>query len=165
MKDAALKLGLPLALLLLALSAGAEGADPYAVGDEMEPFTLEDQHGEPHTVAANVALILFGRDMDGGDILKQALADAPEGLLAERKAAYVADISRMPKLVARMFALPAMRRRPYAVLLDRDGATTARLPSEEGKATLIFRDAAKITRLLHLDDPAAVRSAVEGGAD
>ena len=64
--------------LLLALAADAE---PYGVGDVVEPFELEDQHGVSHRVDETVALILFSRDMDGGDLLKEALKKAPEGFL------------------------------------------------------------------------------------
>ena len=63
------------------LMADAAFAERYAVGDEIEPFTLQDQHGESRTVDASVKVILFSRDMEGGDFLKQGLADvAPEYL-------------------------------------------------------------------------------------
>ena len=53
----------------------AAATEPYAVGDAIAPFTLEDQHGEDRSVDASVKVILFSRDMDGGDYLKEALAD------------------------------------------------------------------------------------------
>jgi hypothetical protein len=133
----------------IALSAFQAGAEPYAVGDRIAAFTLEDQHGEAHTLSQDVTLLLFSRDMDGGDLIKAALSDAPAGFLTSRNALYLADISRMPKLIAKLFALPSMRKRPYAMLLDRDGATTARLPSAEGRATLIYLQDLEITRILH----------------
>lgn len=140
-------------------------AEPYAVGDAIEPFTLEDQHGEGHSVDASVKAILFSRDMDGGDLLKQGLADAPPGYLEEKGAVYVADISGMPGLIARIFAIPAMRDRPYPMLLDRDGETTARLPSAEGRATVVFLDRLTITRIVHAEEAADVRRALEGATD
>ena len=157
----ALTLGLLLAVPSL-LGAESAGAEPYAAGDTIEPFTLEDQHGESHSIDASVRLILFSRDMDGGDLLKQALADAAPEALTMHGAVYVADISGMPGLVARMFAIPAMRKRPYALLLDRDGETTARLPDVEDKATLIILDALTIQRIEHVPDSAAVLRELEG---
>jgi hypothetical protein len=141
-------------LLLLAAPADAE---PIAVGDRLEPFALEDQHGTEHRIDASVAVILFSRDMKGGDVLEQALAATTAELLSERHALYVADISGMPRLVARLFAIPSMRRRAYPMLLDRDGSMTSRLPSVDGQATLIFSRSLEITRVLHLDTPEAVR--------
>jgi hypothetical protein len=159
-----LRLWVLLAALPCVLAAPA-AAEPYAVGEKLTAFTLDDQHGEPHSVDASVDVILFSRDMDGGEVLKQGLEDAPEGYLAERKAAYVADISGMPALVARLFAVPSMRRRPYPMLLDRDGATTARLPDAPARATLIFCDDLTVTRIVHFDAPAALRAALDGGGE
>jgi hypothetical protein len=154
------------ALALAAILVAADAyAQPYAVGDAIEPFTLEDQHGKSRTVDASVKVILFSRDMEGGDLLKEGLADVDPGYLDGRNAVYVADISRMPRLVARMFAIPAMRDRPYAMLLDRDGETTARLPAAEGQATLLFLDRLTVQRIAHVTEARAVRHELEGTAD
>ena len=64
--------------------------------------------------------------------------ESPKGWLPQHHVLYVADIHGMPSFIARMFAIPSMQKRPYPMLLDRDGAATARFPSEEGKATLLF---------------------------
>ncbi len=157
-----------LGLLAWAFAGAAHAAEPYAVGDRIDPFTLEDQYGASHTVDDTASVILFSRDMGGGDFLKRALADAPEGFLAEHGAVYVADISGMPSIIARLFAVPSMRRRGYPMLLDRDGATTARLPDVPGKATLLFLEEGALVRVLHADSPDAVRRAVglaPGGSD
>jgi hypothetical protein len=143
--------------VLLQLLASAAGAEPHAVGDRLEPFTLQDQHGTEHRIDASVAVILFSREMKGGDVLKQALEGATAALLDERRAVYVADISGMPGLVARLFAVPSMRRRPYPMLLDRDGSKTARLPSVDEQASLIFIRNLEVTRVLHLGSAEDVR--------
>jgi hypothetical protein len=144
------------------LVADAAFAQHYAVGDAIAPFTLEDQHGKSRTVDASVKVILFSRDMDGGDLLKQGLADVDPDYLSGRNAVYVADISRMPGLIASMFAIPAMRDRPYSMLLDRDGKTTARLPSAEAQATLVFVDRLTVQRIVHVAEAPAVRRELEG---
>ena len=146
------------------LLAAPVRAEPYAVGDVIEAFTLEDQHGENHSVDASVAVILFSRDMDGGEFLKEGLAEVSPDYLGGQNAVYVADISGMPGLIATMFAIPAMRDRPYAMLLDREGDTTARLPDVEGQATLIFLDGLKIERLVHVNEAAAVLRELEAGS-
>jgi len=151
-----MQLGIRMLALGFAFAASVAGAGPLAVGDRVEAFTLEDQHGVEHTLDATIELILFSRDMDGGDLVKQALAEAPADLLSSRHALYVADIRGMPKLVAKLFALPAMRKRPYPLLLDRDGATTAQLPDVEGRATLIFLRDFEVTRVLHVATAAEV---------
>jgi hypothetical protein len=64
----------------------------------------------------------------------------------------------MPKLVARLFAVPSMRRRPYPMLLDRTGEATARLPDVEEQATLLFLDELRIERIEHVDSADGVRA-------
>jgi hypothetical protein len=143
------------------LLAGAALAEPYAVGDKIEPITLEDQHGKTHTVDESVKVLLFSRDMEGGDFLKQGLADVQPDYLTGKNAVYVANISAMPRLVARMFAIPAMRDRPYAMLLDRDGKATERLPGAEKQATLVFLDQLVVQRIVHVAEAPAVRKELE----
>jgi hypothetical protein len=155
------KLQIRTLVVALAFSAVSAKAEPYAAGDRIDAFTLEDQHGVAHNVDGGVALLLFSRDMEGGDLIKQALADAPAERLTSRHAVYVAEISRMPKMIAKMFALPSMRKRPYPMLLDRDGTTTARLPSAEGRATLIFLRDLEVLRVEQAETAAEVASALE----
>lgn len=156
--------GIALATGLAALAAVAEGPT-LGVGDPLPTITLEDQHGETRGIDASTRIVLFSRDMDGGDLLKQALADTPEDFLASRSAVYVADISGMPRLVARLFALPSMRRRPYPMLLDRTGEATASLPDVEGRATVLLLREGRIERIEHAQNVAEVRAllGLEGG--
>ena len=141
--------------LLVALAAGGE---PLAIGDRLEPVGLEDQPGESHTIDTAVKRLLFSRDMDGGDVLKEAVADQTGESLGALGAVYVADIHEMPGLVARLFAIPAMRKRAYPVLLDRDGTATANLPDEEGKATILVLDGLVLKEAHHLATVEAVRA-------
>jgi hypothetical protein len=115
-------------------------------------------------VGARVRRLLVTRDMKAGDIVKETLADAGAGHLDDRAAVYVADVSRMPALVTRLFALPKLRRRPYRMLLDRDGETMARFPSEEGRVTVLHLDAGRITRVVHAATVAELRAALEDPA-
>ncbi len=150
--------------LAAALSSSVAIADdapaPYAVGDTIEAFALEDQHGDSGGVDASTRVILFSRDMPGGDLLKEALEDVEAGALEARGAVYVSDISGMPALVSRLMAVPAMRRRPYDLLLDRDGDVTARLPDAIRQATLIHLDALRIERIEHASDAATIRASL-----
>lgn len=138
---AALVLALALAL---AVAAPAAAGGPTLVPAQLAPFSLPDQHGETRAVDASVRLVVLSRDMDGGSVVREALAKQGGGaaaFLAAHGAVYVADVSRMPGLVRSLIALPRMRSRPYPVLLDEDGKATAALPSEEGRATVLWLDA------------------------
>lgn len=146
-------------LLLALLLVGATPAATLAPGSTLAPLTLNDQHDAPLTIGPPIRLLLFTRDMDAGDLVKEALAEhAP--LLDAAHAVYVSDIGGMPALIARLFALPAMRKRPYRMLLDRDGAATAAIPSEKGKVTVLHLADLRVESIDYLDSAAAVRAAL-----
>jgi hypothetical protein len=154
----------PAAALGLALSLAAPGAraedPPYAVGDTIAPLALEDQHGEPGGVDAGPRGLLLSRDMDAGGVVREALASDGAALLDAAGAVYVADVHRMPGPIRRLFAIPRMRGRPYRVLLDTDGAPTARFPSEAGRAAWLRLEGLRIAEIRFLATPEEVRQAL-----
>ncbi len=155
-----------IAILALGLGilAPAAGAEPYGVGDVLPALSLEDQHGEAHTLDASVRVVLFSRDMDGGKVIQAALADNGAALLERHAGAYLADVSRMPGLVRRLIAKPRMRKRPYLMWLDEEGEATADFPSREGLPTLLFLEDLRVLRVEHPETPEALRQGLDASA-
>ena len=108
-------------------------AHALETGERLAPWTLLDQYEQPFTLDDRTATLLVARDMDGAKLIKEALKDQPKGYLEARHAVFVADIQRMPALIARMFAVPAMRDYHYRVMLDREGRVASRYPGAEGQ--------------------------------
>lgn len=142
--------------LVLAVSAGAA----WNEGETIRQFSLQDQHGRPADVDDGVRLLLVSRDMKGGGFVKEALAEVDQAFLDARRAVYVADISGMPAVVSRLFAVPAMRKRGYRVLLDRDGSATRELATPEGKVAIVTLDRLRVVRVAHATSPREVRDAL-----
>jgi len=143
-------------LFTLAVAA----AEPLGPGMQMPPLTLSDQHDVEASIGTETRFVVFARDMDGGDIVEEALEEDGPALLAGADAVFVSDIHRMPGVITTLFALPSMRKRPYRMLLDREGAATADLPSEEDKVSLIRLDDLEIKSVDYIDAPAQLRSAL-----
>lgn len=139
--------------LCLLLNPAAIGAN-LAVGDTLPPLVLADQFDKTHTLAADTRWLLFSHDRAVSDALHPVLAALPA---AQRDGVvYVADISRMPALVSRLFAVPAMRELPFAVWLARDAANVAILPREAGKLTVLALQDGKVAALHYLADVSAL---------
>jgi hypothetical protein len=147
--------------LVLLFAATLVRAEPYAVGGTLRPFSVEDQHGERVAVGEGLRVLLVSRDMDAGGIVKGALGDADQRFLDERGAAYVADISGMPALISRMFALPRLRERKYRVLVDRDGTIARDFPRVEKRPTLVALDGLRIVAIEHPASAGELREALE----
>ena len=130
-------------------------------GSTLEPWTLQDQFEKAHSLDDSTRVLLVARDMDGSKLVKAALAERPKGYLEARHALFLADISRMPALISRLFAVPAMRDYSYPVLLDRDAAIASRYASDEGQGALVRLEQRRVLETRQLDSPVALRIALE----
>lgn len=135
---------------------------PLAVGSMVAPTSIEDQYGVEHALDASVRVVLFSRDMGGGAIIREVLAADPT-ILDRANAVYLADISGMPTLIANTMAIPKMRKRSYATLLDRTGETTAAFPAEEGKATVLVLEALEVSSIRLVGSADELRAALGEG--
>ncbi|HVO23493.1 MAG TPA: FAD/FMN-containing dehydrogenase [Candidatus Margulisiibacteriota bacterium] len=145
-------------LLALSCAAALSTAAPLAVGMRMPSITLADQHGVAGSVRPDTRCIVFSRDMDAAKIVKEALADDAAALIPGAAAVIVSDISGMPSLVTKLFALPALRKRPYSILLDRDGKATADIPAVSGKVTVLYLRGLTVERIEYVDSADTLRA-------
>ncbi|MHB0774854.1 hypothetical protein [Halomonas sp. WWR20] len=95
-------------------------AQAISVGERLEPWTLDDQFGEAATLDGQTRVLLVASSREAAELVDNAIKAFPQGYLEARDTLYVADISRMPGLIARFMAIPAMRSANYRILLDRD---------------------------------------------
>jgi hypothetical protein len=145
------------ALLLPALAA----AQILAVGSTLATRSLEDQHGSAAAIDARTRILVVSRDMKGGDVVKETLAGKEQSFLDARGAVYVADVSRMPSMITSMVALPRMRKRPYRVLVDREGALAREIPALEGTPTVVRLDDLRVTEIAHPASAAELTALLE----
>jgi hypothetical protein len=123
-----LKLLPVLLLALLPLTAKA-----LEIGDRLAPWTLLDQYDQPYTLNDQTRTLLVARSMDAAKMVNQALENKPKGFLESRQTVFVADIQKMPTVIAKMFAIPKMRDYSYRVMLDRESRIVPRYAGDEDK--------------------------------
>ena len=118
---------------LLILSLLPLWANALEVGERLAPWTLLDQFDQAFTLDSRTQTLLVARSMEAAKLVDAALQGQPKGYLEARHAVFLADIQRMPRLIAKMFAVPAMRDYSYRVMLDRDGRVAPRYPGAVDK--------------------------------
>ena len=91
-------------------------AAELAVGDAVPAFSAKDQFGKEFKFAPGLRFLVLGFEMGAAKQANLKLAGLGGGWLEKRGAVYVMDIHTMPA-VARLFALPKMRKYPQRIVL------------------------------------------------
>ena len=149
------------ALLFIPLQLVSAQSDVlYTVGDQLEPIALKDQHDKMININEDTRVVLFTRDMPGGKVVRKVI-DAEEGdFLPKNHAVFLSNISGMPGMVAKMIALPSMRKHAYSIALDRDGEATKRFPSQDNNTTILLLDKLEIKSIVFTKESSEVKKAV-----
>lgn len=149
-----------LAGLVVLILPSAASAAPVIPGAALPSLSLEDQHGKTVSTRADTRIVLFAADKAANDLINGVLATQPAGVLGTLNAVYFADISAMPALVTRMFALPALREMSFAVGLGRDATQLADLPRQKGAATILRVDDGKVIAIEYAHDTGQLKQAI-----
>nr|WP_301294885.1 FAD/FMN-containing dehydrogenase [Pseudomonas marginalis] len=145
-------------LLLSLLPVWAQAVE---VGERVAPWTLLDQFDQAYTLDDQAQILLVARGMDAAKLVDAALQGQPKGYLEARHGVFVADIQRMPRLVAKLFAVPAMQSYNYRVMLDRDARIAPRYPAPVDKVLWLQLDNGKLTARHEYGSAAELREALE----
>jgi hypothetical protein len=150
-------------LALVTLLPGSPVAQPIGNGDAFPATTLPDQHGRTRTIGPAARLVLFAPDRSSGSLVHSVLhrdeGGQPGRAAFDRGELYVvADISGMPELISRFFALPTMRGYSYPLLVASVPEEIAHLPRRSGEVTLIQLQDGRVTGISYADSAAAIES-------
>ncbi|PYD12850.1 hypothetical protein DND58_16895 [Pseudomonas syringae pv. pisi] len=148
---------LPILLLaLLPLTANA-----LQVGERLSSWTLLDQYDQPYTLNNQTQTLLVARSMDAAKLVNAALQDKPKGFLESRHTVFVADIQKMPTIIAKMFAIPKMRDYSYRVMLDRDARIVPQYAGDDDKVLWLQLRDGQLVSQQQFGSADALRAALE----
>ncbi|WP_339541719.1 FAD/FMN-containing dehydrogenase [Pseudomonas sp. JAI120] len=148
-------------LVVLLLSVLPVWAQAIEVGERLAPWTLLDQFDQAYTLDNQAQILLVARSMDAAKLVDAALQGQPKGYLEARHAVFVADIQRMPRLIAKLFAVPAMQSYNYRVMLDRDARIAPHYPAAADKVLWLQLDNGTLVSQHEYGTAAELRQALE----
>lgn len=125
---------------------------------ELEAQVLYDQHGDFINLTPETNWLIFSHDKDGGTWTKQALDNLEITNLEELGGIYLADISNMPSLITKMFAMPKMKKYAFKMALDKTGDVSENLPRIDGRVTLIKLDNLKAIEVKQAGSPEEIQA-------
>lgn len=128
---------LTFALAALMLAAIAVNAEPIGIGSTLPTYTLPDQFDKEHTLQPETRAVVLSFEMDVSKMINAYLTSKGEDVFAEHNIDYISDISPMPSMIAKMFALPKMRKYGFRLLLNRDDDFKKNYVPEKGKAMVL----------------------------
>lgn len=123
--------------LALLFAATAVFAEPVAIGSTLPSYTLSDQFGKEHSLEPETRAVVLSFEMDVSKMINGYLSGQKGDVFVDNHIDYISDISSMPALIARLFALPKMRKYPFRLLLNRDDDFKAGFTPVEGKALIL----------------------------
>ncbi len=132
-------------------------ANALNIGDAIPTFEIKDQFEKKHKIANDAKTILVAADKGTSEVLRDYFLAKDAKFLTTNKAYYVADISGMPSLIAKFFALPKMKKYPFSVLLV-DEEQTKSFTKKEGNITVYTVNNGKISDIKYVKDTAGLDS-------
>ncbi|WP_456026668.1 FAD/FMN-containing dehydrogenase [Pseudomonas capeferrum] len=147
--------------VVLLLSLLPLWAQAVEVGERVAPWTLLDQFDQAYTLDDQAQILLVARSMDAAKRVDAALQGQPKGYIEARHAVFIADIQRMPRLIAKLFAVPAMQAYNYRVMLDRDARIAPRYPGAVDKVLWLQLDNGKVVAQHEYSSADELRQALE----
>jgi len=94
-------------------------------------FTLPDQFNNPHSLKNYTKIVILTFSKKSGHIVKNYLGKQEKDFLDKHKAMFIADISPMPVVIRNTFALPDLKKSPFAVLLIYDKELAKKIKPKE----------------------------------
>ncbi len=143
-------LALPLTLL----------AAPVEVGQPLPALQLKDQHDRAWQIGADTRLVLFAAGRKASNLALAVLSAQPRDFLEQRKAVYLADMSRMPGFVTRTFALPSLREQPFRIGVSLDERVLADWPAQPDAVLLIDLQDGRVSRVRSAGSEVELRTAL-----
>ena len=107
-------------MMLLAISVAFSA--PLAIGDKLPDITLPDQFGNTHTIDKGVSKIIITFDKKSSVLANKFISKKKDSAkyLDANNMAFIANISKMPALITKLFAMPKMKKYKHTILLIDD---------------------------------------------
>jgi hypothetical protein len=128
-------------------------AAPLQEGDAVPAITAKDQHGTAYTFTNGTAHLLIAVEMEAAKAANQKLAAQGADFLGKHGAAYLMDIHPMPR-IAKVFALPKMRKYPQRIVLFETKGDLSWAPTQPGQVTVLSLTPAGRVRKIAYWNPA-----------
>lgn len=137
-------------LLLTAFLAVGLFASTLTTGSEVPTLKIKDQFEKEHTLDGSIKTIIFSASKDEASVIRDVInAKGKAEFLTSNSVAYVADITAMPSLITKFFAMPKMKKYEFPILfIDEENKDI--FPVKEEMISVISVENGKVTDIKYV---------------
>lgn len=148
-------------LILSSLALSCAYAEPVSVGQSLPELAIHDQHEQSWQMTHSTRLLILATNRSTSSLVQNLLNMQDKHFLSSRHALYAADLSRMPSLITRSFALPALRELAYPVGIIMNGQLLKDWPRHDKAVTLLWLNKGTLERIEFAQDDTQLRHALD----
>ncbi len=115
-----------------------EVSSGIVIGKELASFSFKDQFDKEHSLTKEIKKVIFAFSKPTGHIMKIYMGVREVNYLTSRDILFIADISGMPSVISKMFAIPDMKESKYPILLIKEKENAIRFRNEEQKNAVMI---------------------------
>jgi len=117
-------------------------ANGVVIGQKLQNFTIKNQFEKPISLTDNIKKIVFVCTKAAGHLVRNYLKNQNKDFLEKRGILFIADVSAMPSIIYKMFALPDFKKSPYSVLLltNEKKASSFKNKAHKDEVMIIYLD-------------------------
>ncbi len=119
--------------------------------EKLRVFALPDQFGVYHTVDRHTKMYIVSFEKDTGKDVNTFLASKPKDYLQKHDAVFIANISKMPAIITKYFAMPKLKKYKHRILLI-NNEKDDRFRAKEEKITLYELENSVVKKIYFIDN-------------
>lgn len=129
-----------------------------AQAQTLSAVSFNDQFEQPMTFGNDTKWVLFSSEKAAGKMVKESLNALELTDLAVHNGIYIADVSAMPSLITKMFAIPKMKDYAFKVAVVFDENKVANWPHQEDKVSAMLLENMEVKSVEYFDSTEALQA-------
>ena len=129
------------------------------VNQKLRVFALPDQFGVYHTVDRHTTTMIVSFEKDTGKDVNTFLASKDSNYLKKNSAVFIANISKMPAIITRMFAMPKLKKYKHTILLV-NNEDDDRFSAKEEKITIYKLENSVVKKIYYISSAKEIDKAL-----
>jgi hypothetical protein len=119
------------------ISSG-EVSQGIVIDKPLANYTFQDQFDKKHSLINSVKKVIFVFTKPTGHLMRVYLGTKDVNYLKERNIDFIADVSGMPSMIFKMFALPDLKDSKYPIMIIKDKEKSKRFRDDKQKNAVMI---------------------------